>query len=197
MKKVFPIIIENSEIYQITLTIQQDWNLKDKLSRIKTFKDARKITTKNIVISIYDLEIILQDISNFSFNKILQKYASEIFYKNISPKLKALILDLRTLSNLSYWIIYLWKSQNKTNSKILQIEYKKLEQEIIESICYLIKDQKSSSIIWEINQEDIKNNFSEILRYIAYHQNEINKFKKDFYLNWASSKNIWLQFYNF
>jgi len=198
MKKIFPLVIENSEIYQITITIKEDWELKDKSSRMKTFKDARKITVKNSNISLYKAEVLLQDISNFSFNEALHSYASDIFYKNVTPKLKALILDLRTLSNLSYGIIYLWNSKDKSKSKLLQNEYQKLENEIIDSICYLLSHQKSSSwIIWELRLDDIKKNFSEILRYISYHQNEINKFKKDFYSKGPASSNIWLQFYKF
>lgn len=198
MKKIAPIIIENSDIYEVSLTIREDWELKDLESRKRTFRDSKKITRKNSDISFYTIDVTLNDLSLFWFNKELQTLAKETYKKDIFPKLKVLSLELRTLSNIAYWIITLENKTFESNSLKLKEEYKKLEDEITQNITYLLKNMKASSnILWELRKDDLEGTFKEIQNYIKYHQKEIEKYKNDFFTKGAKSENIGLSFYNF
>lgn len=198
MKKFAPIFIENSDVYEITLTIKEDGNLKNRDSRRRTFIDSKKITRKSSDISFHKIELAINDLSNFWFNRKLQELWKEKFKKEVSLRLKTLILDLRTLSNIAYWVITISHNESSNASLKLKEEYKKLEDEIIENIASLlsIKNTKSK-ILWEYREEDLNETFKEISNYIRYHKNEIENFKHDFFVKGAKNENIGLYFYKF
>ena len=178
--------------------MKEDWNLKNADSRKKTFRDSKKIVKKNYTTSFSKIDIILNDISYFWFNKNLQLLAKKLFKNSSENLLTELSLELATLSNISFLIIEKKeKTQNKNSVKIKN-EYSKLEKEVILNVITLLKNIKASSrIIWEIRSSDIESWIKEIDTLIKYHIKEVEKIKQDFFKRWAKSENIWLYTYNF
>ena len=164
----------------------------------KTFRDSKKIVKKNYTTSFSKIDIILNDISYFWFNKNLQLLAKKLFKNSSENLLTELSLELATLSNISFLIIEKKeKTQNKNSVKIKN-EYSKLEKEVILNVITLLKNIKASSrIIWEIRSSDIESWIKEIDTLIKYHIKEVEKIKQDFFKRWAKSENIWLYTYNF